>query len=226
MEYKKLKIVQKLESNSNKKVCDLCVNENHTYISANGIINHNSGINFNSSVTLLLSTAKLEDKQSDKIAEKKIGEFTKTGVIVTAKPEKSRFTIPQKVKFQIPFFKAPNPYVGLEPYITWENSGIMRGKIVSAKDYEKMSELEKQVCEEMTNEKGEKCYAFPKDTSKNIVVKHLGKEVPAIEMFSSKVLTEDILRNLDETIIKPSFELPSNDRNDDIEEFFEDGTTE
>ena len=193
---------------------------------AKTIVSGGSGINFNSSVTLLLSTAKLDDKQSDKIAEKKVGDFTKTGVVVTAKPEKSRFTIPQRVKFWIPFFKAPNPYIGLEAYITWENSGIMRGKIVSAKDYEKMSDLEKQICEEMTNEKAEKCYALPKDTSKNIVVKHLGKEVPAAEMFSSKVLTEDILRNLDETIIKPSFELPSNDRNDDIEEFFEDGTTE
>jgi hypothetical protein len=37
-------------------------------------------------------------------------------------------------------------------------------------------------------------------------------------MFTSKVLTEEVLRNLDETIIKPSFELPSNSGNDDIEE--------
>ena len=179
------------------------------------------GINFGSSVTLMLSTAKLDDKQSDKIAANKVGEFTKTGVIVTAKPEKSRFTIPQKVKFQIPFFKAPNPYVGLEAYITWENSGIMRGKLVSEKDYQKMSEHEQSICEPMLNDKGEQCYAFPKETSKNIVVKHLGCEVPAIEMFSSKVLTEEILRNLDETVIKPSFELPSNTGNDDIEELLE-----
>jgi len=183
------------------------------------IVTGGSGINFNASVTLLLSTAKLDDRESEKIAEKKVGEFTKTGVIVTAKPEKSRFTIPQKVKFWIPFFKAPNPYIGIEAYLSWENSGIMKGKIISVKDYEKMSDLEKQVCEEMTNEKGEKCYAFPKDTSKNIVVKHLGKEVPAIELFSPEVLTEDLLRKLDETIIRPSFELPSNDRNDDISEF-------
>ena len=185
------------------------------------IVTGGSGINFNASVTLLLSTAKLDDRESEKIAEKKVGEFTKTGVIVTAKPEKSRFTIPQKVKFWIPFFKAPNPYIGLEAYLSWENSGIMKGKIISVKDYEKMSDLEKQVCEEMTNEKGEKCYAFPKDTSKNIVVKHLGKEVPAIELFSDKVLTKDILKNLDETIIRPSFELPSSEKNDDISEFLE-----
>jgi hypothetical protein len=54
-----------------------------------------------------------------------------------------------------------------------------------------------------------------------IVVKHLGCEVPAVELFTSKVLTDEILHNLDETIIKPSFELPSNTGNDDIEELLD-----
>jgi hypothetical protein len=190
-------------------------------------ISGGSGLGFASSVTLLLSTSKLDDKQSDKIAEKKVGDFTKTGVIVTAKTEKSRFTIPQKVKFQIPFFKAPNPYVGLEAYITWENSGIMRGKLITEKEYNKLSELEKKVCEEMTDDKGNKYYAKPKETAKNIVVKHLGCEVPVAELFTSKVLTDEVLHNLDETIIKPSFELPSNDGNDDIEELLNtDGSDE
>ena len=185
---------------------------------AKTVVSGGSGINFNASVTLLLSTAKLEDKQSDKIAENKVGDFVKTGVVVTAKPEKSRFTIPQKVRFQIPFFKAPNPYVGLESYITWDNSGIMRGKLITEKEYNKLSDLEKNLCCEMKDSEGNLCYAYPKETSKNIVVKHLGCELPAVELFSSKVLTEEVLRNLDETIIKPSFELPSNSGNDDIEE--------
>ena len=185
---------------------------------AKTVVSGGSGINFNASVTLLLSTAKLEDKQSDKIAQNKVGDFVKTGVVVTAKPEKSRFTIPQKVRFQIPFFKAPNPYVGLESYITWENSGIMRGKLITEKEYTKLSDLEKKCCCEMKDDKGNVCYAYPKETSKSIVVKHLGCELPAVELFSSKVLTDEVLRNLDETIIKPSFELPSNTGNDDIEE--------
>ena len=185
---------------------------------AKTVVSGGSGISFNSSVTLLLSTAKLDDKESDKIAEKKVGDFTKTGVIVTAKPEKSRFTIPQRVKFWIPFFKAPNPYIGLEAYITWENSGIMRGKIVTEKEYNKMSELEKNLCEEMIDQSGNKCYAMPNDKSKNIVVKHLKCEVPVNELYTQKVLTDEILHNLDETVIKPNFELPSNDSNDDIDE--------
>lgn len=185
---------------------------------AKTVVSGGSGINFNASVTLLLSTSKLDDKQSDKIAENKVGDFVKTGVVVTAKPEKSRFTIPQKVRFQIPFFKAPNPYVGLESYITWENSGIMRGKLITEKEYNKLSDLEKNLCCEMNDSEGKLCYAYPKETSKSIVVKHLGCELPAVELFSSKVLTEEILKHLDETIIKPSFELPSNTGNDDIEE--------
>jgi RecA/RadA recombinase len=61
----------------------------HTYqtldLFAQTKISGGSGIGYSASVTLLLSTSKLDDKQSDKIAEKKVGDFTKTGVIVTAK---------------------------------------------------------------------------------------------------------------------------------------------
>jgi hypothetical protein len=138
--------------------------------------------------------------------------------MVTAKTEKSRFTIPQKVKFQIPFFKAPNPYVGLEGYITWENSGILRGELLTEKEYSKLSDNDKKFCYEMTDKDGNTCYARHKDTSQKIVVKHLGEAVPVAELFSSKVITDDILRNLDETVIKPLFELPSFDSNADIDE--------
>ena len=195
---------------------------------AKSIVSGGSGLAFNASITLLLTTSKLDDKESEKIAEKKIGEFTKTGVIVTAKPEKSRFTIPQKVKFQIPFFKAPNPYIGLESYITWENSGIMEGILITDKDYEKLSEKEKETVKEFVFN-GETKYAFPKiatmQKNRKIVVKHLGEELPISELFTPKVFTEEILRNLDETIIKPSFELPSQEEAADIDEFLEDEIT-
>ena len=221
MHYKKLKIVQKQESSSNIAVHDLCVDNNHTYVSKNGIINHNSGISYNSSLTMMLSTAKLDDKVSDKEASKKQGDFIKTGVMVTARPEKSRFTIPQKVKFQIPFFKAPNPYVGLELYMSWENSGVLRGKMLSQKEFNKLSDTEKDRCYEMTDESGELTYAYPKDTSKNIVVKHLHKEVPLIDLWTPSVITEDVLKTLDETVIRPNFELPSQDKVNDLDEFIE-----
>lgn len=185
------------------------------------IVSGGSGIVYNSSLTMMLSTAKLDDKVSDKEASKKQGDFIKTGVMVTARPEKSRFTIPQKVKFQIPFFKAPNPYVGLELYMSWENSGVLRGKMLSQKEFNKLSDTEKERCHEMTDESGELTYAYPKDTSKNIVVKHLHKEVPLIDLWTPSVITEDVLKTLDETVIRPNFELPSQDKVNDLDEFIE-----
>lgn len=194
---------------------------------AKNIVSGGSGIQYNSSITLMLSTAKLDDKESEKIAEEKIGDFTKTGVIVTAKPEKSRFTIPQKVKFQIPFFKAPNPYVGLEPYITWENSGILEGVLLDKKEYDKLGDKEKETVR-IFDYNGEVKYAFPKvagiQRNRKIVVAHLGEELPISELFTSKVFTPELLHNLDEKIIKPSFELPSQDAFNDIDEFLETDT--
>ena len=192
------------------------------------VVSGGSGIQYNSSLTLMLSTAKLDDKESEKIAEGKVGDFTKTGVIVTAKPEKSRFTIPQRVKFQIPFFKAPNPYVGLESYITWENSGILEGILLTQKEYDKLSDKEKETVKTFEFN-GETKYAFPKvagiQKNRKIVVKHLGEEVPITELFTSKVFTDEILHNLDDKIIRPSFELPSQEAFNDIDEFLENETT-
>lgn len=221
MQYKKLQILQKQESSCKKKVYDICVDDVHTYVSKNGIVNHNSGIQYNASLTMMLTTSKLDDKESDKAASGKVGEFTKTGVLVTATPKKSRFTIPQKVQFQIPFFKAPNPYIGLEKYLTWENSGIVRGDILTKKEYDKLSEDDKAKCYEMADENGEVCYAKPKDTSRNIIVKHLGTKIPVSELWTPKVFTDELLHKLDEEVIRPSFELPSSDSFADVEELID-----
>ena len=197
----------------------------HTYktqdLYAQSVVSGGSGIQYNSSLTMMLTTSKLDDKASEKAASEKVGDFTKTGVIVTATPKKSRFTIPQKVQFQIPFFKAPNPYVGLEKYVTWENSGIIRGEILNQKEYDKLSDNDKSRCHEMADENGEVCYAREKDTARTIVVKHLCGKVPVAELWSSKVFTEEILRKLDDEVIKPNFELPSSDSFMDVEELID-----
>ena len=188
------------------------------------IISGGSGINYNSSVTLMLSAAKLDgnDKENDKLAASSKSELTKTGVVVSATPQKSRFTIPQKVKFYIPFFKKPNQYIGLDQYMTWENSGIIRGKCYNQKEFEKLKPAEQDICHQFEYN-GEMFYALPKDTSKYVVVKHLGCEVPLAELFTPKVMTEDWLRKFDEEVIKPAFELPDQSKfNDDFEEFAED----
>lgn len=191
---------------------------------AKTVVSGGSGIAFSSSSTLMLSTAKLDDKESDKIAEKKTGDYTKTGVVVTAKVEKSRFTIPQKVRFQIPFFKSPNPYVGLDQYMTWDNSGIMLyAKMIDEKEYQKLSESEKSNCKEFefTDDNGTRTmYAYPKPTAKTFVSKELG-ERPLRTFFTKDVFTDELLHKLDDEVIRPNFELPSFDSGADIEEMLE-----
>lgn len=88
MKYRKLKIVKKIQSELSEDVIDLTVKDTHNYVSANGIINHNSGAVYNASTTIELTAAKLEDKENDAAAKKKQGSelATKTGVLVTAKP--------------------------------------------------------------------------------------------------------------------------------------------
>src|SRR5574344_1028581 len=177
----------------------------HTYSSMDFIprqvVSGGTGIQYNASLTMQMTAAKLDDKESDKLAEKRIGEFTKTGVMVTAKPEKSRFTIPQKVKFQIPFFKAPNPYVGLESYVSWDICGIIRGKALTEKEFEKLPANEQKRAAEMkfaSKDTGETLYAVQDDNSRNVVVRHLGGSVPIAELFTPKVMTQEVLKAIDE----------------------------
>ena len=47
-------------------------------------------------------------------------------------------------------------------------------------------------------------------------VKHLGKTITSSQLFTPEVFTEDVLRQLDENVIKKHFILPSMGSNDDI----------
>ena len=219
MEYKKLKIAKKSCLNDAEDVVDLTVKDTHNYVTENGVINHNSGIIYNASVTIELSTAKLEDKDNEKAAATKQGAdtTTKNGVLVTAKPVKSRFCRPYKVKFQIPYFKKPNPYVGLETFMTWENSGVVRGNIISEKDYNKLTDAAKEKIYPFEYN-GETMYCEPKDTARGWVVKHLGCQVPLAELWTDKVFTKEYLEFLNENVFHPMFDLPDQSSFDDIKE--------
>lgn len=199
-------------------VCNHVYSAVGSYVPTN-ILAGGSGIIYNSSVTIELSTAKLEDKDNDSAAKAKQGAdaATKTGVLVTAKPVKSRFCRPLKVKFQIPFFKKPNPYVGLENFLTWENAGVGRGNLLTEKEYNKLSEGDKNKCSGFEHN-GENVYFLPKDTARNIIVKHLGMGVTPVEFFSEKVFTPEFLEEINTNVIHPMFDLPDQSAFDDIKE--------
>ena len=76
----------------------------HVYASMNmfspgNVVSGGSGIIYNSSLTIELFKSKLVDKENDERAAKQAGKVTKNGILVTAKPQKSRFVITRPVTF-------------------------------------------------------------------------------------------------------------------------------
>jgi RecA/RadA recombinase len=140
---------------------------NHTYQTQDFISRQvaggGTGPEYAASIVLFLNKAQLKEG----------GE--KTGIIVTAKPNKNRFAKPTPVKFHLDFSKGMNRFVGLEQYIDWEEIGITRGSI----------------------EKGVK---VPKSTARGWICKHLDEVVPNNEFFTGKVFTHEVLEKIDKKI--------------------------
>ena len=101
--------------------------------------------------------------------------------------------------------------------MNWDNSGVCRGNIISAKEYDKLSDSDKQKVH-VFEHNGETKYAIEKDTARSIVVAHLGEAVPVTEFFTEKVFTDEFLQKFDEEVIRPAFELPNQNAFDDIKE--------
>lgn len=139
---------------------------------------------FAMSVISFLSKAQLKEGNST----------TKTGIIVTSNLRKSRFTIPEPVKFHISFLNGMNPFVGLQDFVSWEACGIGKGKF-----------------EEVKNSQGVKEMVYtPSDSPQaRWAVRHLGKTITSSQLFTAEVFTEEVLKELDENVIKKHFILPS-----------------
>ena len=226
---------------------------NHVYAAIGSFFPHNEvsgggGIKYNSSIIMMLTKSKLTDKDSEEQVRKKgLDQHTKVGIVVTVSPIKQRFARPIKTQIHIPFYKKPNPFVGLEKFVSWENCGILRGKAHLQKEYLKLSEKEQESCfpfevDELVEVKSTRYktlspeekkkvvvkdgknymeehltkYAQPKETARSLVCRHLGGEIPIGELYTTKVFTEEILRELDENVIKPTFMLPSIESLEDL----------
>lgn len=202
---------------------------NHTYEAVGSyipskVVSGGGGIIYNASVILMLSKAKLEDKDAEAEAKSRGIEMKRTGIIVNIDPQKQRFAKPIKSRMHISFFKQPNPYVGLETFISWENCGICRGKILSLKEYSKLSENEQSLCYEMVDEStGEIMYVQPKETARSWVCRHLCREIPLADLWTSTVFSESVLKELDDNIIKPTFQLPTYENISEMDDIYEIG---
>lgn len=185
------------------------------------------GVLYNASIIAMLSKSKFEDKDAEAKMKKSDLEG-KVGVTITVTPLKQRFARPIKVQFHIPFYKKPNPFVGLEKFVSWESCGIIRGKLLTEKEYFKLDKSEQNKCysflipnKDLSIGDDGTRFAYPKDTARTLVCKHLGGEIPLTELFTEKVFTQEVLHELDEKIIKPTFMLPSIESLEDLRELSE-----
>ena len=175
------------------------------------------GLRYNVSILFMLTKKKLDDKESEERVKKQNINAVRVGVTIKVTPIKQRFAKPIIVELHIPFYKKPNPFVGLEKFVSWESCGVMRGKALKQKQYDKLTPIEQKKCRLFEKEE-ETLYAFPKDTARTLVCEHIKGEVPLNELFTEKVFTEEVLKKLDENSIKPAFQLPSIESLDDLVE--------
>jgi len=147
------------------------------------------------------------------------GQHVKTGTRVRSTVKKCRLAKPVNIKFHISFEKGMNRYVGLEDYIDWEKCGVVRGKKLTEKEYNKLKPEEqakglKFVVNEITGTTVKDTsevtyYVIPSNSARNFVVKWTGDVVPTREFFSKKIFSDKVLSELEENVIKPTFKYAS-----------------
>ena len=173
---------------------------NHTYASMDQYtpkgMSGGGGPEFSASIILMLSKGTLRDEAK-----------TTTGIIVRSKTRKNRLAKPIDIEFHISFHKGMNQYVGLEQFVNWENCGVGRGNKLTEKEFLKLKADEQSICSEFELA-GEKFYYLPKKLGKSYVIRHNGDLVPVKEFFTGRLFTHDVLMELDEKVIKPTFKFP------------------
>ena len=140
----------------------------------------------------------------------------KTGIIGHSAPHKTRFAIPTPVDFHINFYEGMNPFTGLELFVNWEACGIDKGKLLTQKDFDKeKNKPAKHYPYQLINEDtGEvKDLVFIPSSTGRWCIKHLGKSIPSIDLlFTPEIFTKSVLEELNNNVIKPTFEYPDQEK--------------
>jgi len=130
---------------------------------------------------------------------------TKTGIIVKIMIKKNRLAKPiEGIEIHISHLKGMNRYVGLQQFMSWEGCGVARGKKLTEKEYSKLSDADKAKAKPFKVGE-EQLYLIESNQAKNYIIKWTGEAVPVKYLFTSQVFTEKVLKELDETVIKPMF---------------------
>lgn len=188
------KHIVSVEMMGEMEVYDISTTEN-VYITDNGVVNHNSGIVYGSSVIMNLAKAQLKEN-ADIVGQR-----------VIAKAQKNRFCKPTPCEFEIRFDAALNPYKGLQDYVTWDNCGVGRGKFIDEKDYNKLTAAAQSSCRFC---EANQQYFMPNNGRS--VCKEDGSVYPIDDFFTSKVFSDDVLKRLD-NVISPYFMYGKGDEN-------------
>lgn len=201
---------------------------NHTYTDTTAYVPTDkiaggSGVHYSPSVNIILTKAKLKEETK----QSKDNNMSQTGIIVTSKLEKSRFTRPIPVKMHINFFTGMNKYIYLENFVDWETCGIQKGvltkkviqKPVLDADGNQVVNRGKPKFEEIETDEIE----FKPDASaKTWAVRHLGKNIKSPkELFTKAVFTQEVLEKLNEKMAG-IFLLPEAINEDEFEAMDED----
>lgn len=185
---------------------------NHVYqtmdLYSQAVQSGGTGLVYGASIILNMTKAKLKEGTEQ------------TGIVVTAKPQKNRFCVPTPVKFHISYQKGMNRYVGLQEYMSWDACGVGRGKFITAKEYSKLSESEKEKCRQHPMDPDK--YFLPSDAGRYICTDHQVEPFKWAEVCSKDVWTEDTIRRLDENVIKGIFAYSDAKNNDDIKNILDD----
>ena len=105
---KKLKVVKKIVNDDVKHVYDIEVDTDHHYLLENGIVSHNSGPIYASSIVIAMRKLKLkEDEDGNKTSEI-------SGIRAQCRVMKTRYNKPfETVEIKIPYDRGMDSYSGL-----------------------------------------------------------------------------------------------------------------
>lgn len=156
----------------------------------------------------MLGTGKLKGDEDYEATEEEKKNKEETGVKIFVTPIKTRGVIKRKIAVQISFKHHMNPFVGLEDFIGWDICGVERGSLEKLKKSDEYDPSDPYIIETIDEDSGEVTEVnrfVPKKTAHNYICKHLDEKVPLRDLYTAKVFTPQVLKQIDEKAIKPHF---------------------
>ena len=173
------------------------------------------GPTFAASIILLMGKKALREGEGEA--------KTQTGVILKIKSHKNRLAQPREEQVHLSWANGMNKWFGLEKYIGWDGCGVVQGTIMTEDEFKKKfkkgvavnstgKELlthwfdrEEQDPADAKKKVTVKYACIENDNAKTWAIKDTAQNVPLARLWSADVFTENTLKQMDETTIKPLY---------------------